>query len=220
MPLPSRQEIASLLSLIWGNIWVPRSRGRWAQTRRGLQIAAFLGAFIGFMYLFLRLFYFLQAYLERPLEEYSFYAYIAVFLVALISSATVFVPAPGLAFILAAAAKWNPAIVAVAASLGSSLGEISAYYVGHWGRRVARLEGSQYYQRATQWMRRYGIFTITFFAFVPFLMFDLAGIAAGALRMPLRTFLLGTYMGRLPRSFLECYLGWGVISWLFPFLFK
>lgn len=218
MPIPNRQEVTSLLHFAWGRVWVPSSKGRRAQAKRALQIAIFIAGFIGFVYLFLRLFYMLQGYLTQPLEGYSFYAYIGVFLVALFSSATVFIPAPGLAFILAAATKWDPALVAVAASLGSSLGEITAYYVGRWGVRLVHVENSAYYQRASQWMHHYGIFAIAFFAFVPFLMFDLAGIGAGALRMPLKTFLLGTYMGRLPRAFLECYLGWGVISWLFPFL--
>jgi len=220
VPLPSRRDIAGLLHLIWDRLYVPRARGRWARARRGLEVAAFFSAFGGFVYLFLRLFYFLQAYLERPLEEYSFYAYVAVFLITLISSATVLVPAPGLAFVLAAAAKWNPAVVAVMASLGSTLGEISAYYVGYGGRRLIRPERSQYFQRAEQWMKRYGSVTIFFFAFIPFLMFDLAGIAAGALRLPVWKFLLACWLGRVPRSFLECYLGWGIIWFLTPFLFK
>ena len=44
---------------------------------------------------------------------------------------------------------------------------------------------------------------------------DLAGIAAGALRFPFRKFLLACFAGRLPRSFIEAYLGW----WILPHLF-
>lgn len=220
MPLPSRADIAGLFHLLWSRLYVPRSRGRWARARRGLEIAAFFSVMGGFVYLFLRLFYFLQVYLERPLEEYSFYAYVGVFLVTLVSSASVLFPVPGLAFVLAAAAKWNPAIVAVMASVGSTLGELSAYYVGYWGRHLIHPERSQYFQRAEQWMTRYGSVTIFFFAFVPFLIFDLAGIAAGALRLPVWKFLLACWLGRLPRSFVECYLGWGILSFLTPFLFK
>lgn len=62
-------------------------------------------------------------------------------------------------------------------------------------------------------MRRYGSLTIFLFA-LTWIPFDLAGIAAGALRFPFRKFLLMTIAGRLLRSFTECYLaylGWELL---------
>lgn len=61
-------------------------------------------------------------------------------------------------------------------------------------------------------MKQHGSVTLALFAFMPFLLFDLPGIAAGALRFPFWKFLLACFAGRLPRSFIESYLGW----WILP----
>jgi membrane protein YqaA with SNARE-associated domain len=61
-------------------------------------------------------------------------------------------------------------------------------------------------------MERYGSLTVFIFSFT-WLPFDLAGIAAGALRFPFWKFLLWTVVGRLLRNLIECYLahlGWGL----------
>jgi membrane protein YqaA with SNARE-associated domain len=97
--------------------------------------------------------------------------------------------------------------VALAASLGGTLGEITSYYVGYGGQRFVAPQGSQRYRTAERWMNHYGGIAITFFAFVPLFIFDFIGIAAGALRYPVGKFLLFCYAGRLPRAFVEAYFG-------------
>ena len=79
---------------------------------------------------------------------------------------------------------------------------------------------SDAYANAERWMRRYGWGALTIFAFFPFLVFDLVGIIAGVLRLPLWRFLLATYAGRLPRSFVEAYFGFQVFPFLFPSLLR
>ena len=65
-------------------------------------------------------------------------------------------------------------------------------------------------------MMRYGGVAIFLFALVPGLIFDLIAIAAGAVRFPFWKFFLASFAGRLPRSFLEAYLGWMMLPRFLP----
>jgi uncharacterized membrane protein YdjX (TVP38/TMEM64 family) len=71
-----------------------------------------------------------------------------------------------------------------------------------------------------KWVRRYGGFTVFFFALLPIFFFDLVGLAAGALRFPLWRFLLAYWMGRLPRALVEAYLGAELVGRVFPYIFS
>ncbi|MCD6359160.1 MAG: VTT domain-containing protein [Dehalococcoidia bacterium] len=154
------------------------------------------------------------------LEKLSQYGYLGVFLISLISSATIFVPLPGMSVILTAATIWNPILVALIASVGYTLGEITAYYAGRGGRAMIIKTHQEAYEKAEGWMEHYGGLTIFLFAFIPVFLFDMAGIAAGALGFPLKKFLLYCWIGRLPRSFIEIYLGFGLFHLISPLLFQ
>jgi uncharacterized membrane protein YdjX (TVP38/TMEM64 family) len=154
------------------------------------------------------------------LEKFAKYGYLGVFVATLVGSATIIAPAPGLAVILSAAVIWNPIWVALVASIGGTLGEATGYWVGRGGRAFIAREYQKEYEEAERWMERYGGLAIFLFALVPVLIFDLAGIAAGALRFPFWKFLLFCWAGRVPRSFIEAYSGLGVSRLILPFIFK
>lgn len=168
-----------------------------------------------------------MVYLLSLLGGFEKYGYLGVFIANLLSSFTVIFPAPpGMAVTIAVAATANPLWAAVAASIGGALGEITAYYVGFGGRKLTALDQDPRYKIAEKWMKRYGGFAIFIFAFIPIFIFDLVGIVAGVLRFPIGKFLLFCWAGRLPRAFIEAYLGAWIFSpfidslsnW-FPFLF-
>lgn len=152
------------------------------------------------------------------LESIAAYGYVGVFLGTFLSSTTVIFPAPGVVVVVLAAAMFNPAWVALVATLGAGLGEFTSYLVGYGGRIAIGQEHSKRYNRAEDWMRRHGSVTIFVFALVPFLIFDLVGIAAGTLRFPFWKFLLATLAGRLPGTFVVAYLGWWILPRFLPFL--
>lgn len=146
-------------------------------------------------------------------EGFERYGYIGAFLVSFIASSSVIFPVPSFVVIWAMAA--SPAFswvwVSLAAGVGGGLGEFTAYLVGYAGKVAIAPEQSGWFKRAEGWMKRHGSITIFLFALMPFLPFDPAGIAAGTLRFPLWKFLLATLGGRLPRTFIGCYLaylGW------------
>jgi len=150
------------------------------------------------------------------MKQYAVWAYLAVFVITLLSSCTIIFPAPGVAFVMATASVWNPVIVALVASVGGALGELTAYFAGYVGKLIILDEQKAQYKWAKSWTDRYGFWAVFVFALIPMLIFDLVGLVAGALRLSVWKFLLATWAGRIPRSFIEAYIGAGVIPLIFP----
>ncbi|MCX6771622.1 MAG: VTT domain-containing protein [Candidatus Micrarchaeota archaeon] len=131
--------------------------------------------------------------------------YIGVFFISLISSATVFVPLPGFAIVFAMGAFLNPVLVGIAAGIGSGLGEITGYLAGFAGHDAVM--GTKLFRQHKRGIEKYGSLAIFALAFIPNPAFDVAGIAAGATRMPLWKFALATIAGKTLRFVLLAYLG-------------
>jgi membrane protein YqaA with SNARE-associated domain len=161
----------------------------------------------------------LQNQFKVSLREYDVVAYLIVFGVTFLASCTIVLPAPGAAIVIAAASIWNPIIVAMVASVGSALGEITGYYAGLVGEKIIINEENRTYQRAVSWMKRYGIWTVMVVSAIPLVLFDVIGMIAGALRLPLWKFLIACWIGRIPKSFIEAYIGAGLLPHFFPHWF-
>lgn len=171
--------------------------------RRSFQIAAF----VGILALTSALIIAFQFYFG--LESFLPYGYLGISLLTLICSATIIFPLPaGEAALIPAASVLNPFWLGLIAGIGSTLGELTGYLAGYWGKKVVAEEYLGKYQKAESWMNRYGGLTIFVFALVPFFIFDLAGLAAGAFRYPLWKFLLFCCAGRIIRCLIVTYLGW------------
>jgi membrane protein DedA with SNARE-associated domain len=140
------------------------------------------------------------------------YGYPGIFLLSILANATVILPAPGIAITFAMGAIFNPIGVALAAGSGAAIGELTGYMTGFSGQGVA--EKSKVYQRLESWTRDYGGWTILILAFIPNPLFDMAGMAAGALRMPLPRFLLFTWIGKVLKMAVFAYAGAYSVSWL------
>src|SRR3990170_2994582 len=76
--------------------------------------------------------------------------------------------------------------VGIVAGLGEALGEFSGYAAGYGGRFI--LENRPGYPRIHGWMERHGTLTMFLMSTVPNPLFDVAGLAAGAVRMPMGRF--------------------------------
>jgi membrane protein YqaA with SNARE-associated domain len=145
-------------------------------------------------------------------EQLAAYGYPGIFFLSLLANATVILPAPGLAITFAMGAVFHPFGVALAAASGATLGELTGYMAGFSGQAV--IENAQMYRRLLDWTRRYGGLTIIALAAIPNPLFDLAGAAAGALRMPVGLFLLYTWIGKIIKMGLFAYAGAASIGWL------
>jgi membrane protein YqaA with SNARE-associated domain len=154
--------------------------------------------------------------IRNQAEELARYGYPGIFLLSFLSNATVLLPAPGVLFVFAMGAVFNPVGVALAAGAGAALGELSGYLAGFTGQVV--VEKSDAYHRLRDWMERNPRLisvTIVFLAFIPNPLFDLAGIVAGTLKIPVQRFLFWCWIGKTLKMLVFAYAGASSLNWLF-----
>jgi len=120
--------------------------------------------------------------------------YPGIFLISLLSNATLILPVPGVLFTSAMGAVFNPWWVALAAGTGATLGELTGYLAGFSGQAV--IENRKWYDRISGWMKNYGGIIILVLAIIPNPLFDIAGMVAGSLKMPLWKYLLWSWPGK------------------------
>jgi membrane protein DedA with SNARE-associated domain len=148
-------------------------------------------------------------------KEFERFGFAGIFLIALLANATVLLPAPGVAIIYAMGAVFNPLLVGLAAGTGGALGELSGYLAGFSGQAV--IERTDIYDRFKPWVDKYGGWAILVLSAIPNPFFDVAGIAAGIAKMPMRTFLLFTWVGQLIKMTSFALAGYYSIGWLTNF---
>jgi uncharacterized membrane protein YdjX (TVP38/TMEM64 family) len=149
---------------------------------------------------------------REKIQELKTYGYPGIFLFSILANATILVPMPGVVFTSAMGAVFNPFFVSIAAGAGAALGELSGYLAGFSGRAV--VEGSERYQHVVRWMEKYGDITILALAFIPNPLFDLAGIIAGILKMPVWKFLIYCVIGKIIKMMMFAYSGYWVINFI------
>jgi membrane protein YqaA with SNARE-associated domain len=139
--------------------------------------------------------------------------YPGIFLIAMLSNATVLFPAPGVAVVFAMGGVFHPLGVALAAGTGGAVGELSGYLAGWSGQAV--VERMDMYERIAPYIKKYGPFGIAILAAIPNPFFDLAGVAAGALKMPFGWFFLAVWIGQIVKMLMFAYAGSLSLGWLF-----
>jgi membrane protein YqaA with SNARE-associated domain len=131
------------------------------------------------------------------IRDFAVYGYPGIFLITLIGNATLILPAPTYAIVFAVGGVLDPFVVGVVAGLGAALGEMTGYLAGIGGRSV--IENRAIYNQFEHWTRKAGWLVIFLLAALPNPFFDIGGIVAGALRMPLLRFLLACWAGKTIR---------------------
>ena len=155
--------------------------------------------------------------------------YAGVFLANLASTATLFVPVPGLtaaaqALIPSSATTLSPFWVGLLGGLGMAIGEITAYVAGMAASVIAREEEIKAPSRfrplidkvtrgISRLMDRYGMPTLFTLSVVPNPLFEVAGWTAGATRYPFWKFMGAVAPGKIARGMLLAYVGSDVFEW-------
>ena len=148
--------------------------------------------------------------------------YGGVFLANLASTATVFIPVPGLtaigqALIITQGKLLNPVAVGLLGGTGMALGEVTAYAAGVVGSEVAdeeKLKAPERVRPAVEWaiarvdwlMERYGFLTLLILSAIPNPLFEFAGLTAGAVRMNFWRFMLAVLIGKNIRGLLLAFV--------------
>jgi len=133
------------------------------------------------------------------------FGYPGIFLISVLSNASLLLPVPGLLVTSTMGAVFNPFWVAVTAGCGAAVGEISGYLAGYSGQMI--VEQRDIYQKIKKWMSKYGGWTILVMAFIPNPLFDAAGIASGMLKIPLWYFLAFCTVGKILKMLVFAYGG-------------
>jgi len=148
------------------------------------------------------------------LARYGIFAYPILFVLQALVSATLFLPAPGVAVVAAVGTFLDPLWVGIVAGLGSATGELSGYLLGYYGRRAAPTDTSRLWRLAERGFRRWGFVALIVLAMIPNPVFDALGILAGGLRYPLGRFWLSTALGKILKFCGISYLSWLFSMWM------
>ncbi len=150
------------------------------------------------------------------------YSYAAIFLVSVVSSATIFLPVPLIALVFfAAELGLNPLLVGVLSGVGSAIGELTGYLLGAGSEHVIETESkklktkSQHktLQKMDKLFLKYGFPIIFICGILPF-PFDFIGIVSGATNYSVKKFMIATILSKVLKYVLIAYAG--VLS--LPFL--
>jgi membrane protein YqaA with SNARE-associated domain len=187
---------------------------------RWLKMALYIVILTGVSYGFYVLLLYLTPYLGIPEEGFAPIAYLVVFGVTLLANAAIFVPVVfHIAIMLWAIehANCNLVLVVLVASVAGALGEITGYYAGYLGKRIVLAESTPGYKRFAGWMQKYGPWGIFLVSLQP--LTDIAGLLAGASKLPLWKFLLPCWPAKFIKYFVICYFGGGILNLLPPLPF-
>lgn len=121
--------------------------------------------------------------------------YAGIGISALVAGAGLILPVPAIAAVCTASVFLVPTLVAVIAGTAETAGELSGYFLGYSGRGI--ITRRELYHKLEGWMQRRGWLVLFLLAVVPNPVFDVAGIAAGALRYPVWAFLGVVLVGKL-----------------------
>lgn len=151
-------------------------------------------------------------YFGVDISELKAYGYAGLFVINAIGAASIFLPTPAAASVLGGGAFLNdflglPAFfwVGLVAGLGETVGEFSGYAAGYGGRVI--VENRPEYRRIHHWMQRHGVPTMFVMSVLPNPLFDLAGLAAGAVQMPLGRFFVAVLLGKVIKDWYLAAIG-------------
>jgi len=136
------------------------------------------------------------------------YGYLGIFLISLLGSTSIIFPIPSsvVIFTLGGLDIFDPFLIAVAAGLGSVVGEFSGYLLGYGGRRFI---GDRYRKKMdtlTRLFKRYGSVVIFIFALTP-LPDDLLFIPLGVMRYSIIRSFVPALIGKFLSNLIIAYSG-------------
>ena len=146
------------------------------------------------------------------LDRLKDWGYLGIFFISMAGSATIVLPTPSSVAIFGGAVVLDPVLgvpapllVGLVAGLGDALGEFSGYGLGYAGTDIVRHQ--RVYARFEGWMARNGMATVFLLSTFPNPLFDVAGAAAGASRMPAGRFFVAALGGKIVKDLFLAYGG-------------
>lgn len=145
-------------------------------------------------------------------ENFATFGYLGVFLFSLITSATLLLPTPSWVLVLSLSTSFNPILLGIAAGIGAGLGELTGYFAGKGGNYIIHKDKIILLNNYKEWIKKAEFPFLFIVAFLPNPLFDIAGIAAGILGVPVQRFLFAVILGKTLRFILFAYFGVQILS--------
>lgn len=134
---------------------------------------------------------------------------LGIFFINFFSGATILIPTPGILSVGVGGALYNPILVALAASLGSSLGDGIGFLFGLSSKEILNLKQYRFVLHFEKiiFSKISGTLLIFLFSFIPNPFFDGIGLLAGMSSYSLTKFVSIVFAGRLLRNLIIAYIG-------------
>jgi membrane protein YqaA with SNARE-associated domain len=141
------------------------------------------------------------------------FGYLGVFVVSVVSTATIFLPVPGFLFILAASPFLNPFLLALVSGAGMAIGELTGYVIGKGGAKAIKKKDLKWVKKGEAWFRKgRGFLFIVIFAATP-LPDDVTGIVGGMFDYDWKRFLLAAFIGKTVMNLALALAGFYGFNW-------
>ncbi len=128
-----------------------------------------------------------------------------LFVISIIGNATLILPAPVVLAAFVGGAIFPPLVVTLVVAAGATIGELTGYLAGYAGQEVVETEIKL--QKVKNWMNKHGLWTLFVLAAVPNPLFDIAGIVAGATKIPVYKYMIVVFLGKIIKFGVFSYLG-------------
>lgn len=148
---------------------------------------------------------FLIIYYRENLEKLTTYGYLGIFLINLLGSATIVIPAPSLIATFIGGSIYNPLLVGIFSGVGASIGETTGYMAGYGGSVM--ITEHKHFKRVEKWMNENGFMTIFILSVIPNPIFDLSGMFAGATGYSFKKYFTAVIIGKTLRFIGISFLG-------------
>ncbi len=187
------------------------SRRTWIWIKRGLipllGLLMALGIILGVVFFY--------RYNPDIFDRLETYGYLGVFIISIVFNATIILPLGSISVVISMGATMaSPLLVGLAGGAGAAIGEMTGYLAGRSGQGL--FKKSRLYLRIEGWVKRWGWIAVFLMSGFP-AVFDIVGLIAGALRMPLWKFFLACAAGRIISYIVVAYtadLGFKFIPWM------
>lgn len=149
----------------------------------------------------------LSFYFREELSHLGSLGLIGIFIINVLGSATLFFPAPSIASVFAGGIVYNPFLVALIAALGSGIGDMVGFALGHSSKHIFIRKDSFWYKIFKETFHKFGPVLIIVFALIPNPVFDAVGVLAGVFSYSPVKFFIYVLIGRFLRNLVLAYFG-------------
>ena len=161
---------------------------------------------------------FLVSILTGSTDFVNKWGYLGIFVISLISSASILFPIPTFILIFTFGSTLNPFLVALSSAIGSTIGETTGYLLGLGGKEILEDKYSKQLEKIKKMFKKYGsVIWILIVSATP-LPDDVVGIFCGVIRYDFKKYFIATFIGKLILGLILAYAGYYSLNWVLDYL--